>query len=102
MEVCLLSHLLLSYGLGAVYLWWLTAPMSSAASLATAIPLFAVTALLFWLMWRRACRLRSEWESLAPRLVTHGGFGAGGSRWDRRSGARGAPEDFETHVGGGW
>lgn len=94
----MLGHMLLSYGLGAAYLWWLTAPLSPEASLALGVPLLAATTLLFWLMWRRSRRMRSDFEGLAPRLVTHGGFGAGGSRWDRRRSDRNDPEDFEAHV----
>ena len=95
------GHMLLSYGLGAAYLWWLTAPLSSEASLALGAPLLVATGVLFWLMWRRSVRMRSDFEGLSPRLVTHGGFGAGGSRWDRRRSDRDEPEDFEAHVGGG-
>ena len=96
----MIRQMLISYGLGAGFLWWILADMSTTTAIVSGVLLLAATAGLFVWMWLRSRRLRSEWEGYLPRLITHGGGGAGHSRWDRRKHQN--PEDFESHVGGGW
>jgi hypothetical protein len=91
-----IRNMLATYGLGGVWLRWLLAPASGAPRLALGLALAVATLALALIVTRRARKLRSSFESVPGRRVTHAGFGQ--SRWSRDD----DDEGFESAVGGGW
>lgn len=89
------------YGLGGLWLWWFFGS-NGTMRLVMGIALMVVTFVAGALTVRRGRRLRSPWEWIPNRAITHGGVGGGTSRWHRdRSERPDDPGDFEAHVGGG-
>ena len=96
----MLRYLIVVYGLGGAWVWWLAVSRGT-TRLVAGITLLVATAGVAVLVRVRSRRLRSDWESVPSRAITHGGSGAGSSRWHRSaSGRRSDPDDFEAHVGG--
>jgi hypothetical protein len=95
-------YLAVVYGLGAAWLWWLGYTRGT-VRVVTGIVLVILTVALFFVVRRRAKRLRSRSEWIPSRAVTHAGTGPGTSRWNRAGTDKpDDPFDFEAHVGGGY
>jgi len=97
-----LRNLLIVYGLGAGRLWWVYPPSPLPATIAAGALLVVATGLAAHAARRRNRRRRSQWESIAPRPITHGGAGLATARWDRRPADRAPTEDFEADLKMGW
>jgi hypothetical protein len=91
----MIRNILITYGLGAAWLWWVFAPLSVTVRSTVAIVLVVATIVLFGAVARRSRRLRSTHESISGRLITH--VGGGQSRWDHHD-----DDGIESTVGGGW
>jgi hypothetical protein len=89
-------YFLLSNALGAGFVWWIIADLSTAARVTAGVALVAATVMVFLLMLRRSRRLRSEWEGHPPQVLRHDG---GGGR--RRARPR-DDRDFELFVHDRW
>jgi hypothetical protein len=97
-----LRNLLIVYGLGAGWLWWVYAPSPLPVTIVAGALLAVATGLAAHAARRRNRRRRSQWESISPRLITHGGAGLATARWDRRPADRAPDEDFEADLKMGW
>ncbi|OFW66703.1 MAG: hypothetical protein A2Z12_08825 [Actinobacteria bacterium RBG_16_68_21] len=96
----MLRYLLVVYGLGGAWVWWLAVSRGT-SRVVVGFVLLAATVGLALATWGRSRRLRSPWEWIPSRAVTHGGAGPGSSRWHRGATTRPEdPGDFEAHVGG--
>jgi len=91
----MIRNIVVTYGLGAGWLWWLLAPMGSVTRWVAGAALLVATAALMLAVRRRARRLRSDHEGVSGKLITH--VGGGQSRWDHDD-----DEGLESTVGGGW
>ncbi len=92
----MLMYLLIVYGLGSAWLWWLFGSRGSVRVIG-GIVLVVVTALLYVVVIRRGRRLSSRWERIPSRIITHA---HGGSRSNRKPTDRPEdPGDFEAGVG---
>ena len=92
----MLMYLLIVYGLGSAWLWWLVGSRG-AARIVGGVVLVVGTALLYVIVIRRGRRLASPWERIPSRIITHAHEG---SRWNRTPTDRSEdPGDFEAHVG---
>jgi hypothetical protein len=90
-------YLLIVYGLGGAWLWWLIQARGEIRSWG-GLALLGLTALLYVMVIRRGRRLASPWERVPSRLITHA-FPE--SRWNRRASTHPEdPGDIESHVGG--
>lgn len=98
----MLRNLLIVYGLGAGWLWWVYAPNPLPVTVAAGVLLALATGVAAHAARRRNRRQRSEWEGIAPRLITHGGAGLATARWDRRQAGRARDEDFEADLKMKW
>jgi hypothetical protein len=97
-----LVYLVVVYGLGGAWLWWLAYPRGT-GQLVAGFVLAAITAALVVVVRRRANRLRSRWERIPSRALTHAGAGPATSFWSREGTDKpDDPFDFEAHVGGGY
>lgn len=93
-------YLLVVYGLGGAWLWWLIAARGTTRAVVLGV-LVLVTAAVVGVVRLRSRRLHSDWEAIPSRAVTH--LGGGQSRWNRRPVRhRDDPDDLESHLGGGW
>ena len=98
----MIRYLLIVYGLGGAWLWWLALARGSVRTW-MGIALVLATAGVVIAQRFRSRRLRSHWEWISSRAVTHGGAGPGTSRWNRDRAERpDDPDDLEAHVGGGF
>jgi hypothetical protein len=97
----MIRYLLVVYGLGGAWLWWLAVTRGS-TRVWVGVVLVIATVSVAVAVRARSKRLRSPWEWISSRAITHGGFQAS-SRWHRdRSERPDDPDDFEAHVGGGF
>jgi len=95
-----IRYLLVAYGLGGAWLWWLAVARGT-ARLWVGMALAVGTLLVAVAVRVRSQRLRSRWEWISSRAITHAGQGQ--SRWHRdRSDRPDDPGGFEAHLGGGW
>jgi hypothetical protein len=96
----MVRYLLVVYGLGGAWLWWLALARGS-ARVWMGIGLVVLTIGVALAQRSRSRRLHSPWEWISSRAVTHGGRGT--SQWNRdRSERPDDPDDLEAHVGGGF
>ena len=91
----MLRHLLISTGLGAAFVWWILADMSTTTTIVSGVLLFVTATAVAVVIVRRARRLHSEWEGYLPQTITHDGNFSRRRRGDD-------PKDIETHLGAGW
>lgn len=93
-------YLLVVYGLGGAWLWWLAVSRGTVRTV-LGVVLLGITIGVALSVRRRSRRLHSDHESIPSRAITH--VGGGQSRWHRTGSSRRAdPGDAESHVGGGW
>ena len=98
----MIIYLLVVYGIGGAWLWWIFFARGTLQAVGGVL-LGIATVALFLVVRRRSRRLRSHWEWIPSRAITHGGGGGATSRWSReRSEKPDDPDDFEAHVGGGY
>ncbi len=96
-----IAYLLIVYGLGGGWLWWLAFARGSVQAIGGLI-LAIGTVVVVGVQRRRSRSLSSQWEWIPQRAITHGGP-ITSSRWNRdRSERPDDPDDFEAHVGGGF
>lgn len=95
----MLRYLLVVYGLGGAWLWWLAVSRGTTRAV-LGVALVVITVAVGVVVRRRSRRLHSDHESIPSRAITH--VGGGESRWNRTPSARPAdPGDLESHLGGG-
>jgi len=93
-------YLLIVYGLGGAWLWWFAFARGTVQATSGLIVLGLTIAVAVQVR-RRSRRLKSQWEWIPSRAITHAGVGS--SRWSRdRSDRPEDPDDLEAHVGGGF
>jgi alkylation response protein AidB-like acyl-CoA dehydrogenase len=97
-----LMYLLVVYGLGGAWVWWVLYARGTTQAVGGIVLGLVMVGLLI-AQRRRSRRLRSPWEWISSRAITHAGTGGAMSRWSRdRSEKPDDPDDFEAHVGGGF
>jgi hypothetical protein len=96
-----IAYLLIVYGLGGAWVWVLLFARGSTRTVGLVIVVLSTVAVAV-AQRRRSRRLKSPWEWISSRAITHAGTNASSRRNRDRSEKPDDPDDFEAHVGGGF